>query len=501
MRIKLELVDDWNKLLSNCGISTLCDNDHDYELSIYFDGKTKIQELLKEKSELIEYIDSQISFLNTSYADYIDSYEKKIEIEKYQELKRNIYKIENSVDTISLDFDTLDYSKYINSDPFINSKKIMIDRSIDITNYNLIKGLSENCYKYSDSIYVKMKNNEQPVTINKCLDTMEYIITSAETIKKYNMSPIEIAMYLYNIVRNRVYKEVEKGEDYLDSRDLSSVVNGDKIVCVGYASIYDELLKYFGFKCNTVYLENTKNFKQGHARNRVYIKDEKYGIDGVYYFDTTYDSRNENDINEYLHSFLYFAKTRMEFDKLEHYRYIDLNMPYYSPKVADDINKLFDLDYREVIYSPVFKSINNMSLFVTDETLLNVQLFIPELAEVFLEDKDELINKAQAIVDKFNKPISAETYIRILNNVRQIEHNENPTLYPYSEEDLRKTYIKSRWEFKKEYLGPRQRIASAIFGDSIVISDKAKREDAFIEFMKEAEIPHQIEKSKQKVKK
>ena len=125
-------------------------------------------------------------------------------------------------------------------------------------------------------------------------------------IRKNNYSPLEKLMHAYFITQDRLYKNEKK---YVDrpgqSRSVYGVLNGDKVVCAGYSELLksivqevdDENVKVFP---NLVGYARPK--KKGekqeydfHQNNIVYIKDDKYKIDGYYYLDPTWDTRIEQD--------------------------------------------------------------------------------------------------------------------------------------------------------------------------------------------------------------
>lgn len=113
----------------------------------------------------------------------------------------------------------------------------------------------------------------------------------ADYIKTLNASPFEKYLIIYRYVTTFVYKENKEFPH--NARNLIPVLNGNDIVCVGYSEIMSFLCKEAGILCKTQKLEtfNEKTKKKGlHQNNFVYLKDEKYGIDGFYYVDACWDS-------------------------------------------------------------------------------------------------------------------------------------------------------------------------------------------------------------------
>lgn len=498
MRVELNLIDNWSKIYSNWEVLSDYNENYDYRLLLYVDGSEKIEDLLKDKTGLIEIIDAQIDFLRTEKLDDIDT---EARIMYYQNLKDNIDKIDNGIECITLDFDELDYCDFIKNDPFFTDKPIIIDKQVDVTDHDFVEYLNKNAGKYKDSIYIRMKNNTELIGIDNCLDTIEYIKASIEAVEKYDMSPMEKIMYIYDRLKGRIYEDVEDEEKLSESRDLSSVINGNKIVCAGYASIFDALLTYCGLNSTTIHLEVAEDPTIGHVRNLVYIKDEKYDIDGAYYFDVTFDSKKKNETNKYLNRYRFFAKTRNQIAELDNRKLIDLEFQYYSQTMLEEVEMLFLQDVKDAIKNPIFKSVNYMSSIIRNDILLRIEHFVPQLYQSFNLDREKVLEKAKETINMFNKPISAETYIKLLNNVRKIEYNEAPALYPYTTNDIFASYVNSGWEFEEEHLDPEQRLRLALFGENPYENEEERVARTFLQFINEEKIGQEIKQIKQMVKK
>lgn len=113
----------------------------------------------------------------------------------------------------------------------------------------------------------------------------------AEYVKSLDASPFEKYLIIYRYLSSFVYKENE--DEPKSSRRIISVMNSTDIVCVGYSKLLQYLCKEVGIYCETQHLDvyNEKTKKAGsHQNNIVYLKDDKYGIDGFYYADVCWDS-------------------------------------------------------------------------------------------------------------------------------------------------------------------------------------------------------------------
>ena len=324
----------------------------------------------------------------------------------------------------------------------IKNKKIILteaeDYEIDIRNEAFIDKIMAGLNNV-DNIYVLGDGNSKEVSLQDYKDTMEYMDKIVEKIEKLDLSPYEQLMYLFDIVRDRKYKEEKDDEDYSLSRDLTEVTKGDNIVCVGFSQIFDKAAKKLGFNTHLIDLDTKVLGKNGHYRNMVYIVDDKYGIDGIYTFDTTFNSKDDN--NTYLDSYRFFAKPNTFFHGKEISRY--------SNRGTDDLtnaeikirsNKKNEVTRNELI------SINSLS-----ERLLHKELFSPLEIMAFDEtldkdnflyryasttDKEKIYSKIRSFYKMFTKNIPARTFMKALVKVRSLEYYENPEKYPLSEEKI-----------------------------------------------------------------
>ena len=131
----------------------------------------------------------------------------------------------------------------------------------------------------------------------------------ANEIKKNNYSPIEKLLHAYLIVSDREYiREDVNFDDASKSRSVYGILNNKEIVCCGYSEylraivneLGDENLKVFANAVVTKYYEHAKLVFDWHQNNIVYIKDDKYNIDGFYYLDPTWDYKKKNSLKFFM---------------------------------------------------------------------------------------------------------------------------------------------------------------------------------------------------------
>ena len=458
---------------------------YDFSLSIYVDEKKTLDKQLKNiKSfnECIKYMQS----IDVQEYNYYDDHSKEINY-----VRDNLEYILDSVEYIKFDFKKHNIMDYINSNPKIISKKIVLNEILEITDFNRLMELIYEYKDIKDKVYVTLVDNSNYVSLNDCYKTMNAIKIQADEIKSLNLSPMETIMYVYDIVRNRVYEHEEEGDSLFKSRDLTEVMFGDKIVCAGYVSIFHALLSYLGIDSGVVRLidKNDESGRTGHTRNIVYVQDPKYNIDGVYYFDPTWDSKRKGEGNEYLYRYNFFAQTRNQVDSDERFHYQDITFSDYSTDIYDKVERIIKSgNYYEL--ADYFKSMNHMSFIVKEGLLIKAMDIIPSSPTYGCFDSNELLEKFKNISSKFNKELSAETMIELLNNVRKIQNIQNPNWYFYSIDDLYRTYKISKWKFDNSNVSDSTKILLAIFQQDVDF-DK----ELFIKFIKDNDILRDVKQA------
>ncbi len=109
-----------------------------------------------------------------------------------------------------------------------------------------IKTISTLVPGWNPQILIKISGNTLPVDVNDYFASFSIIQDIVATVKSLNMSPLEQIMFVYDIVKKRVFNKEDKEEDAYFSRDLTSSLLGDKIVCVGFNIIFGTILTALG---------------------------------------------------------------------------------------------------------------------------------------------------------------------------------------------------------------------------------------------------------------
>lgn len=296
----------------------------------------------------------------------------------------------------------------------------------------------ERKYAGKDNIYVYVDENESPVSLEDYRTTVEEITAIANRIKAYGLSPLEAAIYAYDYARDRLYVE-EQSNDYTDSRDLTKVLLGDEIVCVGYSRILNAILKKSGIT-SSLYRVNSED--GSHALTIARITDEKYDIDSIYYIDAT-KGRKHDDTNNHFYSYKSFAMTRGE----------ALAFGYYEDETFGKI----DIDeYKRVAqailngelvrtYLPdARQSISNIIKFLDGKSVYEIPF---AGNSVSIKEVPDAVEKLELMYQLLSTQIEPTKLVSAIERVRQVEYYENPYKFPYSKDTIRAIGTMSKSDF------------------------------------------------------
>lgn len=162
----------------------------------------------------------------------------------------------------------------------------------------------QNIYKFANALEkegktICFKEATTVWTLQEVINANNKIDITAEKIKNANLSPLEQFISAFKTVSSRVYTEEGLYDSSFLSRSIYGVLNTDKIVCVGYANWLEAIIEKLGSE-NLICVKHStevtdRNGTGGHSSNVVYIKDEKYGIEGLYYADACFSSAKSYD--------------------------------------------------------------------------------------------------------------------------------------------------------------------------------------------------------------
>lgn len=416
-------------------------NEYRYEEYIFFDGISRKVNITTQKEDSIEdCLNDEGTFKAAVkiYNEDLDRYNEEND-DEYPKSTITYDDFFNGNYDLTVRGTAEDLVYFLNKSNIKDKNILLADAetyTVDIRNEEFINKLIEGLDNI-DNLYVLGDGNDKKVSLLEYKQTMEYMDNLVSNIQKLNLSPYEQLMYLYDIVRDRFYTEESEEEEYTKSRDLTEVTRGDKIVCVGFSQIFDKAAKKLGFNTHLIDLDTKVYGKHGHFRNMVYIYDEKYKINGIYTFDTTYDSKKKD--NEHLNSYRFFAQPNVFFHGKETNRFA-------NRETDDLVNAFLKIRNNEEVTFKELASINELS-----RKLLNRELFRPLEIIIFSDkidenhflysmkssiDKEQIYDKISKFYRMFSRKIPVNAFMNALVKVRSLEHYIDPEKYPLSEEKI-----------------------------------------------------------------
>jgi len=248
----------------------------------------------------------------------------------------------------------------------------------------------------------------------------EIILTLKKIVSEIpeDLSPLEIIKHAYDYVKAREYKNVPGNPKSLLSRNLSSSLLGDYIVCAGFTKIFNAILKEFNIKCTEYHFKIESN--NAHSVSIVNINDDKYDIHGLYIFDPSADSYVLGQKNET--KYKHFMQTIDEYD------FPDLETDSFNLLLKKDIEYLKKLSaitknyslqkYEDIFESEKFKKILEQIL---DILAIDYDLFDECFAELgftdnAIKEKASLYEYIIYLKNKFGKEITHEQFIKLIIN-------------------------------------------------------------------------------------
>lgn len=317
----------------------------------------------------------------------------------------------------------------------INKTVIIEGKNITLSDYQRI--LSNYDISSLDNYDIKINYQEQnhPIGVHDLYETAAIIDEVIKEIERYNLSPLERIIYVYDKVKKRKYKKSDKDES--DSRDLDKVLHGDNIVCVGFSNLFNAVLISLGIKAIPLI-----SIEAWHQRSLVYIKDEKYSLNGVYVFDPTNDSRRNS---EYIDNYTYFGLRIKDSEKDA-----PSNIHSIFNITLDEFRKLYEIQTQED-FSKCIETTNQIQrLFeFIDIDFEHFEELLKDSA--FFFEETELLDMYHDFIRKYNpREITPAAFMLALCNTRLIECY-NGTIDNFDLNDIKETSRERSFQQKLKY--------------------------------------------------
>ncbi len=273
----------------------------------------------------------------------------------------------------------------INSSEDLNSK-VVIYIPNEINDINHLNRLKET---YPDKEIVINWNHELSF-IDDVISAV-YMIDYYKSVIDDTLSPLEKITMAYDIVKSHYYKEYNV-KHTVKSRSITEMVNNDCIVCRGYVNIFNRLLREM--KVNALELnlslKTGANVIIGHSRSIVRLTDEKYGIDGYFVFDPTWDSSDKEHYYQFNEEYAKYSKGKKEnyekADSLVSYIYFLVPLQSYESKFGNSHNEKITLQDNTKLDSKLTNDILHTNQNSKGKKALSILSFVNLLYNVKLAE-------------------------------------------------------------------------------------------------------------------
>lgn len=387
------------------------------------------EELKDNFDSLISYNVDRFLISYNKYSDlskeqiYLNEKITKEEIENLKYLTNNKTKIiieeENIEDAIVITTRLKELGKENHVVIDINNKELVTPKILSNTNY-----LNE---------YTDIRIGLDIIPIKEYLRLEKILYQMVEP--ACNLSPFERYIYAYNVVKQyKQYKENEKNKSA--SRELYAILENEYMVCVGYSHMLEDLLNKSGIK--SIYRSmgvddsyDKKDEKEvvkinwnGHARRFVYINDPKYGIDGFYVADPTWDNDLKNDLYNHL------LLTNEEETETKRYNFLPTSVSSSSIELMNiqsieefyqKINFYLDRNPESNLKNLISNSIDDIRK-LDNNFMKKLEEKYPEIQDFFNpwpNEKEILYEIGEYLLTKVNKPVSGQTIMSAVSEVYQ----------------------------------------------------------------------------------
>lgn len=305
---------------------------------------------------------------------------------------------------------------------------------------NVIKSLNLPWPK--STLFLDTFNPYHQTTKEELLKAYNKINDRIKLMKAKNPTPAEVAFYAFDEARKRLYIANDTEKDLALSRDLSYVLEDDKIVCAGFSQIFCAICSFFNIPTDIIYWHNLNSKLTGHASCLVYLNDDKYNIHGLYEFDPTANRKLDEQDTDYIHKCSKaFIPIHIKIKAMTKYELKEAGIFFQTVNRLKTLERMLNLGQ-----SPILM-IENQIRMVVDSlnriyNLIGLPLLDTTSSFTYYELEKKILNLGnQQIV------IPIETFQNLATQARILEHDINPD-YPIDQDSLNKLIASS---FSNEY--------------------------------------------------
>lgn len=355
------------------------------------------------------------------------------EINEFLELKENghpslkfiyLFNEENLLDD--------DIENKINQKLSILMKKISVDDFVISFDHQIKDELNNNetCKKLAElenkfkNINMGLESEFRTWNIKEIVNANNKIDEIVNEIKKQNLSSVEAFMKAYMFVTNRLF--IDRKNNSSIPRTVYGVLNSDEIVCVGFCELLKEIMNRLGYKNIKLFSNNVESVIinevcDKHRNLILYLKDEKYNLDGFYYIDPTWDAKGKNE--EF--KFNFFMLPLNEVENINEYDIFTENVKYSG-------------------FEEVTGHEKNLSYYCRPQQ--NNKISLGENSAVFCKEFIEFLKTKKEFIDKLNLFDQSE------NNTEYFAKNNSQQILNILKENTKNLNLKTFYKILKNVI-------------------------------------------------
>lgn len=189
-------------------------------------------------------------------------------------------------------FSLVEFSRFIDNYIESNRKDIKLILSSHYVYYDKVKDMLG-----YNNVFINYGGVEEDglISLDEYIKAHKFYDGVVDFVNMFYFSPLEAYFFAYILTKNfkkyRVYKDSKEVDEKYShmSRNFILIVGNEYIVCEGFVNFIDEILKRLNYSSSVLSVKS-----MAHARIMVYLKDDKYQVEGVYVGDPTFDSNEEH---------------------------------------------------------------------------------------------------------------------------------------------------------------------------------------------------------------
>lgn len=266
----------------------------------------------------------------------------------------------------------------------------------------------------SSALFKDRFNTIEDLGKEELLEAYHKIIKIADAIRPFSPTPAEIALYAFDVARNRKYIKSASSNNAV-GRDLAKVLAREEIVCTGYANFFASICFFLGVSCDMQAWESKSQTSPGHASSLAYINDNKYDIHSIFSFDITTNCKKDDDDSFFDNCSHAFCP--LQFDLLRKEQKYDLIMAGFYMNIKQKIERLKQ-----------FSGFSSTLDLITDAKISIIHLFnrIYQLIGKPCIGNDDISIEAfeQRLHDlaSYSNAIPTDVFEKLIRNVRDMEN-------------------------------------------------------------------------------